>query len=163
MAEIRRYHAGDAEALAELYRASVHRLGPLAYNPRQVAAWASFPDDSTAFQALLGKGKTFVALIGGAPRAFCQLHPDDHVSFLYTHPDFGRQGLATALYRHIEALAREAGASVLTTDASEISRPLFAREGFIVRRAEQTIRNGIGITRYQMEKPLVGDVRRLWD
>jgi putative acetyltransferase len=95
--------------------------------------------------------------VGGETAAFCHLHPLDHISLLYTAARFARQGLATAVYRAIEAYAREHGQRILTTDASRLSRPFFEREGFIVRRTEQTCRQGVYFERYQMEKVLLQD------
>lgn len=151
---IRPFTPSDTEALATLYRDAVLGLGPAAYTPEQVAAWASFAEDREAFAELLGKGYTLVAEVAGTPAAFCQLHPDDHVSLLYTGIRFARRGLATAVYGGIEARARERGQTVLTTDASKLSRPFFEKQGFIVQRSEQTIRQGVAITRYQMRKLL---------
>lgn len=151
---LRPYTAADLDALAALYRASVCRLGPAAYTPAQVAAWASFAEDRAAFLALLDRGYTVVAVLDGAPAAFCQLHPGDHVSLLYTDPRFARRGLATAVYGAVEAVARERGQRVLGTDASAVSRPFFEKQGFALRREEQTIRQGVSITRYQMAKRL---------
>lgn len=152
---IRPYSPDDLEQLATLYYDSVVGLGPAVYNPDQVAAWASFAEDREAFRTLLEKGHTLVAEVDGAPAAFCQLHPEDHISLLYTAAQLGRKGLATEVYRRIEVYAREKGQTVLTTDASKISRPFFEKEGYTVRRAEETIRKGVSITRYQMEKRLL--------
>ena len=151
---LRPYHPDDLDALAAIYRDAVLRVGITAYSPEQAAVWASFPDDRAAFAGLFSKGFALVAEMDGTPAAFCHLHPEDHISLLYTAPTHARMGLATAVYRGIEAHARALGQPVLTTDASKISRPFFEREGFVVRRTEQTIRQGVAFERYQMEKHL---------
>lgn len=151
---LRPYAPHDLDALSAIYRDAVLRIGITAYSPEQAAVWASFPDDREAFSTLLAKGFALVAEVDGTPAAFCHLHPQDHISLLYTAPNRARMGLATAVYRGIEAHARDLGQCVLTTDASKISRPFFEREGFVVRRTEQTIRQGIAFERYQMEKRL---------
>lgn len=145
---------GDIEALAHIYRTSVLAIGITAYTDRQAAVWASFPDDSEAFSRLLGQGHALLAEIDGEPAAFCHLHPRDHISLLYTAPAHARRGLATAVYGAIEDLARADGQPVLTTDASRLSRPFFERQGFVVRRTEETIRQGVSFERFQMEKRL---------
>lgn len=151
---VRPYKPADSEALAILYYDAVLGLGPAAYTEEQVDAWASFAEDRDAFHCLLQKGHTLVAEMDGAPAAFCQLHPEDHVALLYTAPRYVRQGLATAVYRGIEDAALARGQGVLTTDASKISRPFFEKHGYVVRRAEQTIRHGVSFERYQMVKAL---------
>ena len=80
----------------------------------------------------------------------------DHISLLYTATRHARRGLASAVYLGVEAHARAQGQCVLTTDASKLSRPFFEHHGFIVRRTEQTIRQGVAFERYQMEKRLEG-------
>lgn len=145
----------DIDALAEIYRASVLEIGITAYTARQAAVWASFADDTVAFSTLLGQGHVLLAEIDGEPAAFCHLHPGDHISLLYTAPAHARRGLATAVYRAIEEIARADGRHVLTTDASRISRPFFERQGFVVRRTEETIRQGVSFERFQMEKRLL--------
>lgn len=151
---LRPYTPDDLDALAAIYRDAVLRVGITAYSPEQAAVWASFSDDRTAFAGLLEKGFAVVAELEGTPAAFCHLHPADHVSLLYTDPRHARRGLATSVYQAVEAHAREQGQRVLTTDASKISRPFFERQGFLVRRTEQTIRRGVAFERYQMEKRL---------
>lgn len=151
---LRPYTAADAGALANIYRDAVLALGITAYSTEQVKVWASFAEDSSAFTAFLAHGHTVVAEIEGEPAAFCQRHPADHIALLYTAPRFARRGLATAAYRAIESHARAEGRSILTTDASKLSRPFFEREGFTVRRTEQTCRQGVYFERYQMEKAL---------
>lgn len=153
---IRPYTPEDLDALAAIYRDAVFGIGTSAYSAEQATVWASFPDDREAFAGLLSKGIALVAEIDGAPAAFCHLHPLDHISLLYTGTRHARKGLATAAYLGIEAYAREQGQAVLTTDASKLSRPFFEHHGFVVRRTEQTIRQGVSFERYQMEKRLEG-------
>lgn len=144
----------DTLALAAIYRDAVFGIGATAYAAEQVAVWATFPDDLAAFGKLLSQGYALVAEIDGAPAAFCHLHPLNHVSLLYTATRHARMGLATAVYLGIEEVARREDQTVLTTDASKLSRPFFECHGFVVRRTEQTIRQGVAFERYQMVKRL---------
>lgn len=153
-AVVRRYADGDLERIVEIYRHAVRTLGPQAYDERQVRMWARFPEDIEAFGESLGAGVTLVAEIDGVAAAFAQLHPADHVQFLYCHGDYVRRGLATTLLRGLEARAEEAGVRRLTTDASRLSRPLFAREGYIVDAVEVVDRFGVSFERFKMAKPL---------
>jgi putative acetyltransferase len=151
---LRSYHPEDSDALAAIYRDAVSGLGIASYTAEQVAVWASFPDDDASFRDLLARGFALVVEVDGSPAAFCHLHPADHISLLYTATRHARRGFATAAYLGVEAYAREQGQQILTTDASKISRPFFEHHGFVVRRTEQTIRQGVAFERYQMEKRL---------
>jgi len=152
---LRPYAQTDAPALAAIYRNAVLALGTPAYTPQQVAVWASFAEEADAFAHFLAEGYTVIAEIDDRPVSFCQLKPLDHVALLYTDPEFARQGMATAVYHAIEQHARAKRQSVLTTDASKISRPFFEQNGFTLRRTEQTHRHGVYFERYQMEKNLL--------
>lgn len=154
--KIRPYVSDDLPALAAVYRDAVEGLGAAEYSAEQIAVWAAFADDHDAFQERLSEGFALVAEMDAVVAAFCHLHPLDHISLLYTATRFARQGLATAVYRGVEDYARDHGQTRLNTDASKISRPFFAREGYKVVRVEQVERLGIVFERYTMEKRLIG-------
>ncbi|CAG9246401.1 GNAT family N-acetyltransferase [Paraburkholderia unamae] len=151
----RRYAAGrDAPALAALFRASVTTLAASHYDAAQRAAWAAAADDLAGFEARLARGVTLVAHCDGAAVAFGQLFPRDHVEMLYVAPAWSRRGLATALVARLEALARESRASVLSVDASALSRPVFERAGFSLISSEWVWRDGVSLPRFHLCKPL---------
>jgi putative acetyltransferase len=153
--EWRRYVPGrDAPALAALFRASVTTLAAAHYDAVQRAAWAAGADDLDDFDARLARGMTLVAWCEGAPVAFAQLFPVDHVEMLYVAPAWSRRGLATALISRLEALAREARSSVLSVDASVLARPVFERAGFSLIAAEWVLRDGVSLPRFHLCKPL---------
>ncbi|WP_395065945.1 GNAT family N-acetyltransferase [Paraburkholderia silvatlantica] len=151
----RRYVPGrDAGALAVLFRASVTTLAASRYDAAQRSAWAAAADDLADFDACLARGVTLVADHDGAPAAFGQLFPLDHVEMLYVAPAWSRRGLATALLARLEALAREAHSTVLSADASAVSRPVFERAGFSLISSESVLRDGVSLPRFHLCKPL---------
>lgn len=151
----RRYVPGrDAPALATLFRASVATLAATRYDAAQRVAWAAAADDLADFDARLARGVTLVAECDGAAVAFGQLFPLDHVEMLYVAPAWSRRGLATALLARLEALAREARSTVLSTDASAVSRPVFERAGFSLISSESVWRDGVSLPRFHLCKPL---------
>ncbi len=151
---IRDFTPADTEALAALYRDAVREIGPQAYTPAQVDAWALYPEDLTEFSARLSRGTTLVAESEQRAVAFGQLDPADHIAFLYTASAFGRRGLATEIYGRLEARAVAQGARFLDTEASRISRGLFAKLGFALREVERVTRYGVEFERFRMRKKL---------
>ena len=152
---IRRYTEGDLASLAAVYRASVEHGGRGHYTPEQIRIWASFADDLEHFEDVVNKGVTLLALSDDEQLAgFAQLHPVHHLSLLFVAPAFMRQGVATLLYQALEARARVAGEEVLTTDASLVARPFFARMGFVVVERETVVRSGLELDRFRMKKVL---------
>jgi putative acetyltransferase len=152
---IRSYQPSDAEAIAAVYKDAVIGTGASAYNAQQVAIWSSYPEDLEAFRDLLGQGSTLVALQGDRLVAFGQLHPLDHVAFLYTASDCGRQGYAGGIYQQLEAFAREQGVTRLYTEASRISKLFFLKVGFQILETEWVKRQGLEFERFKMEKWLL--------
>jgi putative acetyltransferase len=148
----------DAAPLAALFRAAIQTLAASHYDAAQRNAWAAVADDLDAFDARLARGVTLVAECrhAGSPgyAAFGQLFPCDHVEMLYVAPAWKGRGLATALIARFEALAREAQAITLDTDASAIARPVFERAGFSLVAQEWVRRGSVSLPRFHLCKPL---------
>ena len=77
-----------------------------------------------------------MAYAEGAPRAFFSSWTSSEgvavLDFLYTHPDYRRRGLATALIHHCvaDSRARGAGPVALETDPSDTPKHMYAAMGF---------------------------------
>lgn len=151
---VRLYRGEDVAFLAAMVRDAILVTGKTAYPPEQLAAWARFTDDIDTFGAQLEKGDTWVITQDDHPVALAQLYPFDHVALLYTHCEYARTGLASMLYGILEAKAIATGATLLTTHASRISKPLFERFGFRPVTTEYPMRHGVQIERYRMQKSL---------
>lgn len=152
---LRTYQPSDAAAIAAVYRDAVVGTGATAYNAQQVTIWSRYPEDLEAFRDLLSQGLTVVALQGDRLVAFGQLNPLDHVAFLYTASDCGRQGYAGAIYQQLEVFAREQGVTRLHTEASRISKLFFLKVGFQILETEWVERHGVEFERFKMEKWLL--------
>ena len=133
--KIRPYRETDAAALAEVIAAAITRIGPHAYSPRQVAAWAARHPGPERFQELVAAGAViFVATApGDLPVAYALIEDDGHLDHLYTHPDHTRRGLATHLLAKAETYAAEKGVTRLYTEASDLARPAFEQAGYVVK------------------------------
>ncbi|HZP59358.1 MAG TPA: GNAT family N-acetyltransferase [Opitutaceae bacterium] len=151
---IRAFKSADVSAAASVYRDAVITLGPQAYSPAQVKVWATYPDDLGRFAAQLRKGLTLVCEEEGRMAAFGQLEPVDHIALLYCSSQFSRRGYATAILRRLEEQAEIQKIGGLRTEASRISRPFFARQGYAVVEVERTIRLGVEFERFKMQKLL---------
>ncbi|UVI38793.1 GNAT family N-acetyltransferase [Qipengyuania spongiae] len=106
---IRRFETADAEALAELARAAILKIGARAYSPAQVAAWCSGQMTAERFRERAAAGEMILVAVGEAERpvAYTLLEPDGHLDQLYCHPDHTRRGLADRLLADAELLAIE--------------------------------------------------------
>ena len=151
---IRSARVGDADRLRAIFGDAVRAVGPQHYRPEQVAMWASFSDDESAWTALWPSTAMWVAEDATKVVGFVCLAPAQHVHLLYVDPCAHRQGVAMALLTHAESWARENNITMLTTNASLISHPLFLEAGYRVDAWEESERNGVCFRRARMSKAL---------
>ena len=157
---IRHFRDSDAASLAALTVAAISKIGPRAYSPAQVAAWAARHPGPERFIASATKGDTILVAVDASdtPIAYVLTEPDGHVDMLYCHPDHTGNGVAGLLLGAAEAEARKAGIIRLFTEASELARPVFALADFtLVQRRDFTIAHAgadVAIHNYAMEKQL---------
>ncbi|MCP9817069.1 GNAT family N-acetyltransferase [Synechococcus sp. GreenBA-s] len=156
MVTLRRLQSRDHPRVLAIYREAVRGLAPGRYDPAQVQAWAGQAEaDAPELRRCLDRGWGLVSCDDdGLPRAFAVLDPPDRLALLYCHPDFARQGRASALLEALEQQARRQGVATLRTEASVLSRPLFARRGWRVSWLEELRIGGIGFRRFRMALPL---------
>ena len=89
-----------------------------------------------ALRAISPPVRYWLAYTEGAPKAFFSTWTSNHgiavLDDLYTHPDYRRRGLATALVHHCVADVRARGASpvALETDPSDTPKHMYAAMGF---------------------------------
>lgn len=154
---IRTFRPGDEHVLRDIHLASITRVGPQAYNSAQVAAWASKtrePDEWLEWHRE-GDRITIAFSPSGEPAAFTLLEVDGHLDMLYCHPDHIRQGYGLRLIEEASAFGREAGLSMITTDASELARPVFLAAGYMLEQRQDFLLDGVPIHNYAMCKDLV--------
>lgn len=158
MGAIRPFQPEDAAALSSLTVAAIVTLGLRAYSAKQVMAWAARHLGPPLFLEGAEAGDVILVALSeaGEPAAYTVLRAGGLVHMLYCHPDHAGQGLATALLAAIEGEARAAGVDRLHTEASEVSRPVFARAGYtLLHRRDFALDVGgeaIPIHNYAMEK-----------
>lgn len=148
---VRAARPDDINALARIFRESVLQIEPGDYTPEQIAAWASFADDTDDFVAWINGATTLVAVdLHDECLGFGGLEAQGRVASLYVAPDAMRQGIASDLLRRLMEEARESGLEWLTTEASEFSKPVFERLGFMVAEVECAEYKGVDFIRYRM-------------
>jgi putative acetyltransferase len=157
---IRPFVPADAPALAELTVAAIATIGLRGYGIEQVLAWAARHPGPQRFVDGAAQGEAIRVAVAAddAAAAYAILTPEGHLDMLYCHPDHAGRGLASALLAAMDGEARARGLPRITTHASEIARPVFARAGYaLLHRRDFTIALGdedIPIHNYAMEKPL---------
>ena len=154
--ELRAYTAGDAQATLAIFLRAVRETARAHYSPEQVEAWAADSGDLDSWGAARAAPHTQLAIVDGQVAGFTDVDDHGYVDMLFVDPDFGRQGVASALLTSVVTLARERGLPELTTFASLTSRPVFERHGFEIT-GERYFGDGDGAAKTYAMRCLVDD------
>lgn len=150
--EIRDFRIEDARHLTDLFHQAVRRGAQGFYEPHQLEAWAPEPPNYAEWERNLRAKPPVVAVQEGSIVGFMTLEPNGHIDWTYTHPDYHRRGVASALYAHLEREAHGRGLPRLFVEASKLARPFFAKQGFRIVGENQICRGTISLTNWTMEK-----------
>lgn len=150
-----RFRAGEGEVLGQLFHRSVHEGTSGAYDATQRAAWSPEPPNGPDWEARLEGSVTLVAWSGKLPAGFMTLDPEaGYLDLAYVAPEWQGQGVAAMLYGLLERCALRRSLTVLTTDASELARGFFLRQGWRDGPKQSVIRRGVTLHNYRMAKQL---------
>jgi putative acetyltransferase len=148
--EIRPYRASDLDEVIELFVRSVREIASMDYTQPQIKAWAKV-DRAEWEQARMSR-PTWVAIEDGQVAGFIDLQPNGLIDMLFVHPEFQRQGVATALLARVEAEAGEAEMPVLHTYSSITAQTFFEVSGFTLLLARSVMVRGERFVQCVMEK-----------
>jgi putative acetyltransferase len=151
---LRPYVPADARRCAEIFRLSIQELAAEDYDADQREAWASRADDKEAFSARLASALTLLAVIDGRTAGFASLKGGEEIDMLFVDPEFARQGVGRALVDALTRLAGARGAKRLTTEASDVAKPLFERQGFTAEKRNLVRKGDQWLANTTMTKPL---------
>lgn len=132
------------------------RNGRSLYNEAQRAAWVPMPRKGSVWTERLCEQDIILAQTDKDVVGFMSLAEPDYVDFAYIRPSFQGQGLFRQLFDKIEAYALSENRSQLTTHASLMAQPAFAKMGFEVVRKETVSIGNQQLERYEMKKSLIG-------
>ena len=157
MALMRPLRTSDTPQLMAVYREAVLSQTEGLYTPEQIRAWAGHAAGDPGFAASLARGQGLVSLANaGSERieAFALRDPSDRLALLYCRGSSSRQGRGQALVQAIERQARGEGLLRLRTEASQLSRPLLERLGWMVEAEEEVLFAGVLFRRWRMIRDL---------
>ena len=152
---IRRMYPTEGKRLAELLYTSVHTLCASDYSPEELEAWAPKHMDMKRFNLSLARSHNLVMVEQGRIIGFVCIEPDGYVNRLFTHPDFVRRGVATALMDRAEQWAKtKRGLGRVRLAASETGKSFYLKRGYRITDVETVTRRGVTFNNKIMEKYL---------
>ena len=152
--EIRQYRESDAAPMLALFRDTILRVGPGAYNDSQIAVWTSPAMTLPEWEARFRVTFTAVAWEGARIVGFANLTSEGEVDLLYVHADKQRAGIGRELLAALEARAIAIGLGRLTSDVSLTAREFFRSVGFQVDREYTKLVRGESFANAWMSKSL---------
>lgn len=152
--EVRSYEPGDAAPLGVVFHRAVREGARHRYDDAQVAAWAPKAPEGPAWEARLEGADTVVAIEGADRVGFMNVDARGYLDLAFVVPEHMGQGVADMLYAVLESRARARGTEKLTTQASLLAEPFFARHGWRVVRPQEVEIGGVVLKNAWMEKPL---------
>lgn len=151
---VRSYQPGDAAPLGQVFYQSVREGARHRYSDAQVQAWGRDAPRGEAWAARLEAVDTIVAVYGDDVVGFMTLDDAGYVDLAFVVPKAMGTGVSDALYAVLEGRARAAGTRSLTTQASLMAEPFFARHGWQVTKRQKVEIRGVFLDNAWMEKRL---------
>ena len=151
---VRSFEVEDSEALGQVFYRSVREGAARRYTPAQVEAWSPAPPAGDVWCARLSAADTVVAVRDDQPLGFMTLDAKGYLDLAFVVPEAMGAGVSDALYAVLEGRARASGFLTLTTQASLLAEPFFARYGWRVTRRQEVEMSGVVLKNAWMEKRL---------
>lgn len=148
---VREFQIDDLPILIDLFHQTVHKINSRDYSPDQVEVWSPEKPGFKAWKERLSSDHTWVCEINGTIVGFARLEENGHIDLLYVHPEYQRQGIASALLEKIFLWARAKSIDSLSTESSITARPFFERFGFAVVKSQKVIRRGVEFENFVMK------------
>ena len=147
--EIRRLRPDEVDAALDLAMETYLEFEAPDYGPEGVTTFRRDIYDNAAFRAacLDGTHRMWGALDGNRIIGLMAMRGESHIVLVFTHRDYHRQGIASAILQALLADVRRENPQLrrLTLNSSPYGLPFYLHAGFRPADAEKTI-NGIRFT-----------------
>lgn len=127
---IRRLLDDEYEDVVKLITDTVHTVCSKDYTDEELDAWAPENFNIRKFRDNLSPCLNLVAFEKGKLVGFISMERNGYINRLYTHKDYLRRGIATALYKRAEEWAKEKGICEISLDSSKTAEGFYLKMGF---------------------------------
>lgn len=127
---IRRLLDDEYEDVVKLITQTVHTVCTKEYTKEELDAWAPDNFDINKFKSNIYGCYNLVAFEKGKLVGFISATTGGYINRLYTHKDYLRKGIASALYNKVEEWAKERNIPELVLDSSKTAEGFYLKMGF---------------------------------
>lgn len=152
--EIRKYKAGDAADLWEIFFGAIRYVCCRDYSDAQVKAWAPDDFDQKKWESRVESLNPYVVLVDKEIVGYADLQDDGLIDHFFVGHRFQRQGVGNALMTSIITEARSKKMPKLYSYVSDTARDFYSHYDFtVVKPNTETVR-GVELTNNLMEQIL---------
>ncbi len=153
--EIRKYRQGDGKELRSLQIDTIKSINSKDYSPAQINFWLSPKNmDLDNYLKNLERNLTYVALIDGIIVGFGDLNENGEIKRLYTHKDYQRKGIASAILSRLEEEAKSRGYEEISLESTISAKRFYESKGFVCLNKKVETVQGIEHVGFNMKKKL---------
>ncbi|MGX8680169.1 MAG: GNAT family N-acetyltransferase [bacterium] len=151
--KMREYVNTDLDEIMQLFYECVHTVNAPDYTQEQLDAMAPLQPNRVHWEQSLERNYTLIVvdddqrIIG-----FGNVGQTGYIDRLYVEKNHLRQGIASMICDALEAYASKVGNRFLNTSSTITSRSFFEKRGYKMIDEQLTLRHGIDILFYLMEK-----------
>ena len=148
----REYRPNDASELAEIFFNTIHEINAKDYSKDQLEVWAPTSTlNSEGWAKKFTRTKPLVAVFEDKIVGFAEFEGNGHIDCFYCHHEWIGKGVGSALMKAIFRKAEELDIHRIFVEASITARPFFEKNGFVVLKEQQVVKDGVKLTNYKME------------
>lgn len=146
----------DIDTCIKLFQETVHSVNASDYTADQLEIWAPkiIKPENEWWQTLL-QNISLVAEINDEIVGFIDMTHTGYLDRLFVHKDYQRKGIAAALLRELENMARQQSISEITTEASITAKPFFEAKGYQVSKEQRKLFGNTEFINYIMKKKII--------
>lgn len=126
------------------------------YTKEEVEDWASCGNSVEHFKDLLSQNY-FIGAFDEQEHmlGFSSMNEKGYLHSLFVHKNQQGKGIATQLLFEVERIAKQYGATEITSEVSLTARPFFEKKGYKVVKTQKYQANKLKLTNFVMRKRLI--------
>lgn len=150
---IKDYHSKYAREVTQLIYHTIWAINRKDYTREQLSVWAQNFKNLEQWNQSLNDHYALIAIENNKIVGFGDIDTKGYLDKLYTHKDYQKIGIATAICNQLE---QSVSTKTITTHASITAQTFFEGRGYTTIKKQSVLRNNICLFNFIMQKNLCG-------